>query len=206
MIVTKTEIGGKLFSCYGNWDLPDAFQMMLLSGCFALFCFFLYNSFFFLQIAKFLEQLVLIRWPYLYVVLLWVLTFEWVLIAVPRESALHYDYLVSQDLTLKLVFGVGFELFLSPKRRQDIGHVLSVKQMGAPWPLSSRFPIVSSFWRSLHLLWRKARLAYLSALIQHRDNFFPLLMTDYHPNTEKMKEERTVWLHLFEGHLCWIPL
>lgn len=46
----------------------------------------------------------------------------------------------------------------------------------------------------------------ISALIQHRDNFFPLLITDYCPNAAKMKEERAVWLHLPEGHLCWIPL
>lgn len=43
----------------------------------------------------------------------------------------------------------------------------------------------------------------ISALIQHRGNLFPLLITENCTDTEKMKE-RTVWLHLPEGHLCWM--
>lgn len=57
------------------------------------------------------------------------LTFEWVLIAVPKESALHNDYLLSQILTLKLERAFGG--FVRDNERADIGHVLPVEQMGA---------------------------------------------------------------------------
>ena len=61
------------------------------------------------------------------------LTFEWVLIAVPKESALHYDYLVSQILTLKLeCLEVDLWCFCPVRDEMaDIGHVLPVEQMGA---------------------------------------------------------------------------
>lgn len=53
--------------------------------------------------------------------------------------------------------------------------------------------------------WKSQAGKLTSVLIKHRDNFFPLLITENCPNTEKMKES-TVWLHLLEGHLCWLHL
>lgn len=182
--------------------------MTLLSG---VFCFVLFplQLRFFLQIPKSLGQLVLIRSLYLYLFLLWVLTFEWVLIAVPRESALHYDYLVSQDLTLKILFGVGFELFLSPKRQRDGWYrtYASSQANGSKVTTFLTFSYCNFLLEILAFDLKESQASRLiSALIQHRDSFFPLLITDYRPNTEKMKEERTMWLHLFEGRLCCIPL
>lgn len=43
----------------------------------------------------------------------------------------------------------------------------------------------------------------ISALLQHRDNFLPLLITENCSVTEKI-EDRTMWLHLPEGPLCWM--
>ena len=161
---------------------------------------------FFLWIVKSLGQVVLIG-DRTYICLC-LLVFEWVLIAVPRESALCYDCLVSQILILKLECLEMDLWYFCPLRDTeitDIGNVLPDKQMGASWPLFSAFPIVTSFWISFHVLWRKAGLADLSHCwysIRTTSSHY----SDYRPNTQKIKEKRTVWLHLPEGNLCWIPL
>lgn len=165
---------------------------------------------FFLQIIKSLGHLVLIR--------LTVLTLVFALsvdIWVGADScsqginvALWLPGLTDPDFEIRGLGG-GLVVFLSSKRQLGDWYWTCTSS----WANRSQLTPFLTFSYCNFLLEILSRALkesqasrLISSLIQHRGNFFPLLITDYCPNAEKMKEERAVWLHSPEGQLCWIPL
>lgn len=105
--------------------------------------------------------------------------------------------------------GGGFVVFLSPKRQWGDWYWTCASSRANRSQLTPflTFCYCNFLLEILSCALKESQASRLiSALMQRMDNFFPLLITDYHPNTAKMKEERAMWPHLPEGHLCWIPL